>query len=61
MKDIEKTVSKIMQEVKSAICDHYCKYPAIYDTREDRSHGSAKTVTKSQKDFESGCYRMCYF
>ena len=35
MENKEKTVSEIIKEVKAEICDNYCKYPAIYDTRED--------------------------
>lgn len=35
MKDKEKIVSDTIEEVITAICDNYCKYPAIYDTRED--------------------------
>lgn len=31
----QKTVRDIIEEVMVEICDNYCKYPAIYDTRED--------------------------
>lgn len=31
----EKNVQEIIEEVKTEICDNYCKYPAIYDTRKD--------------------------
>ena len=31
----DKNVQEIIEEVKSEICDNYCKYPAIYNTRED--------------------------
>lgn len=28
-------MTNIIEEVSAEICDNYCKYPAIYDTRED--------------------------
>ena len=31
----QKTVSDIVEEAIVDICDNYCKYPAIYDIRED--------------------------
>lgn len=31
----EKSVNEIIEEVKTEICDNYCKYPDIYDTRKD--------------------------
>lgn len=46
MKDKEKTVSEIIEEVKTEICDNYCKYPAIYDTREDSSENYDEMMEK---------------
>ena len=31
---MEQTVSKILNEVKDAICNDYCRYPREYDAEE---------------------------
>ena len=31
MENKEKTVSQIIEEVKTEICDKYCRYPTMYD------------------------------
>ena len=31
----EKTVSKIMEEVIEEICDKYCKFPTIYEGKDE--------------------------
>lgn len=31
----EKTIPQILEEVASEICDHYCKYPDIWDEEKE--------------------------
>lgn len=40
----QKTIGEIIEEVSAAICDNYCKYPAIYDTREDSDEEYEKMI-----------------
>lgn len=49
--EVEKSVSTIFEEIKCEMCDHYCKYPAIYDTRED----SDKEYDKMIKEVCGSC------
>ena len=44
----EKSVNEIIVEVKEEICNNYCKYQAIYDTRED-----------SGEDYDRMCGEKC--
>lgn len=30
-----KTVTDILEEIKQEMCDEYCKYPTLVDSRED--------------------------
>ena len=34
MEDKQKPVTKIIDDVRTEICDHYCKYPAQYPTQD---------------------------
>jgi hypothetical protein len=42
--EICKSVTEIFEEIKTEICDHYCKYPDIYDTREDSDEEYGKMI-----------------
>jgi hypothetical protein len=39
-------VTGIIEKIKTEICDHYCKYPAIYDTREDSDKEYDKMIAE---------------
>ncbi len=49
--EICKSVTEIIEEIKTEIFDHYCKYPDIYDTRED----SDKEYDKMIKEVCGSC------
>lgn len=34
MEDRQEPITKIIDDVKAEICDHYCKYPAQYQTQD---------------------------
>jgi hypothetical protein len=44
--EICKSVTGIIEKIKTEICDHYCKYPAIYDTREDSDKEYDKMIAE---------------
>lgn len=44
--EICKSVTEIIEEIKCEMCDQYCKYPDIYNTREDSDEEYDKMIAE---------------